>query len=238
MRLIPRRWDTTEGKKHVKTVPVKLIRAQNDGRKPHIDKEFAMESIENLRDLAEAMGEKTVFPSSEDDHARVAMGLLAANKQVPILRNMMYRVRLPDHDWVVATRHKLIPSVYAGLTFNEKGRLSYSGPTHIAIRSGKHDSSTAFTHLHDFAELMELEDFKGLAKTEEGEAKPIVMIFVDGGPDENPRFEKPLQAAIHHFEKYNLDAIFVSCFAPHQSAYNPVERFVKTDIALAVLLTF
>ena len=51
-----------------------------------------------------------------------------------------------------------------------------------------------------------------------------IMIFVDGGPDENPRYEKPLQAAIHHFVKFNLDAIFVSCFAPHQSAYNPVER--------------
>ena len=224
MRLIPRRWDTTEGKQHVKTVPVRLIRAQNDGRHPHPDKGFTMETIENLRELAEIMGTKCVFALSQDDRARVPLGLPAANKQVPILMNMMYRVRLPDHDWVVATRHKLIPSVYAGLAFDDKGRVSYSGPTFIAIRSGKHDSSTAYTHLSDFVELLDSDDFKNLAKNEFGEVKPIIMIFVDGGPDENPRYEKPLQAAIHHFVKFNLDAVFVSCFAPHQSAYNPVER--------------
>lgn len=102
--------------------------------------------MENLTDLADVMGEEVVLPLSQDDHARIALGLPAAKKQVPILMNMMNRVRLPDHDWVVATRHKLFPSVYAGLVLNDKGRLSYSGPTQIAIRTGKHDSSTAASH--------------------------------------------------------------------------------------------
>lgn len=50
---------------------------------------------------------------SVDDKARVPLGIAAATAQTPLLMHMEYRVRLPDHDWVVDDRHKLIPSVYA-----------------------------------------------------------------------------------------------------------------------------
>ena len=33
----------------------------------------------------------------------------AANKQSPLLMHVEYKVKLPD--WVIASRHKLIPSV-------------------------------------------------------------------------------------------------------------------------------
>ena len=69
--------------------------------------------------------------------------------------HMNYQIRLPDHDWVKAERHKLIPSVYAGILIKENGMrnpeaVSFSGPTLIRIRSGKHDSSTAITHAADY----------------------------------------------------------------------------------------
>lgn len=47
---------------------------------------------------------------------------------------------------------------------------------------------------------------------------------VDGGPDENPRYEKTIKVAIHHFNKLNLDALFVATNAPGRSAFNRVER--------------
>jgi len=104
-----------------------------------------------------------------------------------------YRIKLPDHDWVVADRHKLIPSVYAMLDIEPKkmGNLtavSYSGPTYIAIRSGKHDSSTAFSHGTDLETILQREEHISYTKTETGETKPVIIIVVDGGPDENPRF--------------------------------------------------
>ena len=69
------------------------------------------------------------------------LGLTAAHKQAPILMHMRYRVKLPDHDFQIAEKHKLIPSVYAGLEIepNKLGNpdaVSNSGPTHIVIRSG------------------------------------------------------------------------------------------------------
>ena len=54
--------------------------------------------------------------------------------------------------------------------------------------------------------------------------KPIVIITVDGGPDENPRYPKTLNAAYKSFTEHNLDALFIACHAPGHSAYNAVER--------------
>jgi hypothetical protein len=58
----------------------------------------------------------------------------------------------------------------------------------------------------------------------EEKVKPVIIITVDGGPDENPRYPKVLLQAISHFKKYDLDSIFIATHAPGQSAYNAVER--------------
>ena len=125
----------------MKTVPVRLLRAINVERKKHQDSHFAAAVNLHLRNFAEVMGPDVCFVVSQDDKARVHLGLPAATKQAPILMHLDYRIRLPDHDYVVAPRHKLIPSVYAGLAF-DGDKLSYSGPTYVAIRSGKHEKST------------------------------------------------------------------------------------------------
>lgn len=117
LRLIPRRFNSQEGKRHVKTVPVKLTRAQTSEHKQHINTEFAVASIRALESLASFLGPKEVFFISQDDKARIPLGITAANKQCAILMHLDYRVVLPDHDWVKAEKHKLIPSVYAGKNY-------------------------------------------------------------------------------------------------------------------------
>jgi hypothetical protein len=107
---------------------------------------------------------------------------------------------------------------------NENNDVGYSGPTYIAIRSAKHDRSDANSHTCDFDRLVGLKEFEKSARDYTGQVKPIVIITVDGGPDENPRFPKTLMAGIKKFRKYNLDALFVLTHAPGQSAYNVVER--------------
>ena len=70
--------------------------------------------------------------------------------------NMEYKIRLPDHDFVIAAGHNLTPSVIAGLVINEgkiENAVGYSGPTYIGIRNGKHDSSIAATHAADLRHL-------------------------------------------------------------------------------------
>lgn len=217
LRFQPHLANSAHGKRHINTVPVKLIRAYNTQRKPHVDSHFAAATVRFLKDLAVTFGNDAVFCLSQDDKARVPLGLPAAQKQGPILMKLDYKVKLPDHDWVIAARHKFIPSVYAALDIR-KSSVSYSGPTYIAIRSGKHSSSTAFTHALDIERLLQLPAFAPFCH------KPIWIFFVDGGPDENPRFPKTLQFASQHFKNNNLDGLFIATHAPHQSASNPVER--------------
>ncbi|CAG7734334.1 unnamed protein product, partial [Allacma fusca] len=192
LRLLPRDSLTIEGKRHVQTVPVRLIRAQNNFRKKHVDFHFTAATMMWLKQIGEIIGDQSVCVISQDDKSRVPLGLAAASKQAPILMHMEYQVSLPDHDWVVASRHKLIPSVYAGMSFNSQGKMTYSGPIYIAVRSGKHDSSTAKSHAADIRQLFELPAFASLVKRKDLTVKPIVIILSDGGPDENPRYPKTL----------------------------------------------
>lgn len=94
----------------------------------------------------------------------------------------------------------------------------------MANRSGKHSRSTAFSHAKDFERMLEIGQFDKMTRNSQGELKPILVCFVDGGPDENPRYPKTIQVAIHHFVKNDYDARFIATNAPGRSAFNPVER--------------
>ena len=48
-----------------------------------------------------------------DDKCKVPLGIAAGKKQQCILMRMDYKVKLPDHTFAVAEKHKLVPSVYA-----------------------------------------------------------------------------------------------------------------------------
>ena len=80
LRLIPRRADSIEAKKHVTTVPVKLMKAQTYNHKSHIDSKFAAASIHHLEQVASILGPEQVMFFSQDDKARVPIGTTAANK--------------------------------------------------------------------------------------------------------------------------------------------------------------
>lgn len=84
-RFLPRNSTTMEGKRHVTTVPIKLVRAANSARKEHADAHFAAATIAYMKDLATMMGKKCVFFLSQDNKARVLLGMTVANKQSPIL---------------------------------------------------------------------------------------------------------------------------------------------------------
>ena len=208
LRLVPRRNNTTEGFKHVKTVPVKLMRAQNSRHRSHVDTEFFTAIIRDLESLASFLGPQEVFFISQDDKARIPLGITAATKQSAILMHMDYRVTLPDHDFVKAERHKLIPSVYTCINIKEND-FANPGLTYVAVRSGKHDTSNAETHAIDIDNILKHDAFKSACKTHFGSIKPILIITSDGGPDENPRYEKVIKHSIEKFKKYDLDAVYV-----------------------------
>ena len=115
--------------------PSRCIRAQNDDHAKHVDGEFCTATIAHLEELSSILGPKEVCFISQDDKCRVSIGVTVANKQSPLLMHVEYRISLPDHDWVVADQHKLIPSIYAGIRIMPDGlgnrdAVSYSGSTY------------------------------------------------------------------------------------------------------------
>ena len=229
-RLVPHRANSDHGKRHVKTVPVKMTKAKTTSRNRHEDSSFTLLTKGYLKDIASHFGQNSVFAVSIEDKAKIPIGITAAKHQAPLVMHMDYQIRLPDHDFVKGAKHKLIPSVYAACQIKSPSpkkdpEITYSGPMYILIRSLKHDSSTAYTHGSDFDTLLSLDDLKEDALID-GQVKPIVLAFVDRGPDENPRFPKVQQVAIDHFKTYNLEAYIVMTLASGISAYNYVERIM------------
>lgn len=106
---------------------------------------------------------------------------------------------------------------------DQKEAVTFSGPTYIAIRSGKHSSSTASTHATDFKRLLNNPDFQCILKRPDGSLKPVLTMSVDGGHDENPRYKKVIAHAIDNFKSYYLDALFIFTNAPGRSAHNRVK---------------
>ena len=83
--------------------------------------------------------------------------------------------------------------------------------------------SSAYHHLQDMKRIRSFDIFDGSFKNN-GEAKPVMIVTVDGGPDKNSRHRKTIECAIDYFLSQDLDAFFLATNAPDRSAFNPVER--------------
>ena len=120
---------------------------------------------------------------SQHNKAKVSTGLTAANKQAPMLMYMEYQVTLPDHDFVVSPKHKLLLSVISDMKLVKSKDLTndavtYPGVTYIGIRNAKHSALSAFA----------LPEFATSFQTDRHEEKKVMIVTVDGSPDENPRY--------------------------------------------------
>ena len=224
LHLLSRNHRSIEGKRHVTTAPVKLYKSQNSKHASHPSTKFARASIRSLEELAAILGPPEVTFHSQDDKAKVPIGLTAANKQAPMLMHMEYQLTLPDHD-----KHKLMPSVIGDMKLVKSKDLTndavtYSGATYIGIRSAKHSASSAFAHFQDMMRVRSLPAFATSFQTGRHEEKKIIIVTVDGGPDENPRYEKTINCSIKYFVENGLDAFFLAKNAPDRSAFNRVER--------------
>ena len=142
---------------------------------------------------------------------------------------MEYQDTLPDHDFVVASKYKLIPSVIGDMKLVKSKDLTndavtYSGATYIGIRSAKHSTSSVFAHFQDMMRVRSLPEFATSFQNDRHKEKKVMIVTVDGGPDENPRYGKTINCSIKYFVENGLDAFFLATNAPGRSAFNRVER--------------
>ena len=89
---------------------------------------YAKSIQDDMQALESLFGPDAILYLSNDDKARVAIGITAANKQASMLMKVDYKVRILDHDFVIAPKHTLIPSVYAVCNIDPAdGKMTYSG---------------------------------------------------------------------------------------------------------------
>ena len=167
-----------------------MIQPENSLHNKHPDRIYAAESYNSAFHIYEIIGPKASIAFSVDDKSSVEICVTAAKEQRPMLMIMAARVCLPDHDFVKGSHHSLTPSVIGVNRLDEKGKVLYSGETYVAVRSLKHNSSSAYSHHKDLLRIIEL--FSEAFKTENGDVKLVMIKGTDVGPDENPRFEKKI----------------------------------------------
>ena len=88
LRLLPKGSASNHGKKHVRTVPVRLVRPENNLRRKHPDRSFAAESYNSAFKIAEVLGPSACVATSFDDKSSVHIGVTAAKRQGAMLMNM------------------------------------------------------------------------------------------------------------------------------------------------------
>ena len=140
-----------------------------------------------------------------------------------------YQVPLPDHGFVVDSKHKLIPWAIGNMKFVKSKDfpndvVSYTGTTYIAIRSAKLADSLAFHHLRDLNKVRSLPKLTDSFQDKSSKEKKVMIVTVDGGLDENPRYANTINWAIDYLNEHDLDAYFVVTNAPARSAFNRVEK--------------
>ena len=234
LRLLPRQKDSNEGEQDKKVANIKVCRAQPMKHAKNSDRWFASAIMHHIEDFAVLMGEENVAILGKYDKALIPLGMPAATKESPILMSMEYPVTLPDHFFVDASKHKLIPSIYTAREIKESG-LSRSGPTHAAIRSLKHDKPAAFAGFDDLNFIITSQNFEPFLK-HGGSLKPI-WIFTRDGHD-GPRFPTTRKALTKFFEDNDVDYIIAVCDASGLSAYHFIEsrmRPLSKELAGVVL---
>lgn len=159
------------------------------------------------------LGAQQCIYGGSDDEARVPLGIPAASKQQKVLMSMEHKVKLPDHDYVVAEKHKLIPSVTGYRTINNEinftnkaSGIKYSGPTYVAVRSAKSDTSDAWSHGIDILRTFEIDSFRETLYHND-KLKPIIIWESDGAADQSAKSDRMKKIWLHIFKTHDIDYI-------------------------------
>ena len=83
---------------------------------------------------------------------------------------------------------KLIPSVYLVINLADSSNTLRTGQLSIFIRPEYFVGTSSATHIADLESIVANENFSTLKK--EDKVRPIWILLVDGGPDENPKHMK------------------------------------------------
>ena len=224
--LLPHRSTTISAKAHYHPANIAIASVSRNEKNEHCDEHYCLASVKGAKQFAALFLTQSVI-ISQDDKAKIPLGIPAVGRTFQTMQSSREPVTLPDHDFPIGMQQKLIPSVYLLINPRDTNDTFRNGQLSIFIRPQYQVGTSSATHMSDLNSLTQDARFDEILKTD-GQIKPIWILLVDGGPDENSRHMKNIFEYCRMFRAFDLDYLSVRTHAPGQSAYNPVERSMAT----------
>nr|CAG8683580.1 15397_t:CDS:2 [Entrophospora candida] len=224
--LLPRQSNSIAARAHHHPAWVAVAGVSRAETRDHPNGHYCLASVKCAKQFATVFADMSVV-ISQDDKAKIGLGVPAVGRTFHTLQSVHEPVCVADHDFPVGSGQKLVPSVYLMIKPNESNDELRTGQLAIFVRRQWSLGTSSHTHMQDLESLTLDPQYDDVLKTN-GEIRPIWVLLVDGGPDENPRHLKNIKTYCQLFRKFDLDYLTVRTHAPGQSKYNPVERGMAT----------
>lgn len=198
LHLLPKDAEMKNGKHHIKTIPVASDQA---GNACGMDEAFCSSTANALKDVCSWFGPQLCNVACID----VQPG-----------------THLPNNNGEVVLR----PCVSALCTIipdKLSDAVSHAGPTYVALRSCKYDTSLPHMHdIHNFKRLFSC--FKDNMCDDSGAMKPILVLSVSRGQSSDFDYQRTLEVACHRFRTRHLDVLITMLHPPGCPGLIPVRR--------------
>ncbi|GBB92221.1 hypothetical protein RclHR1_19880001 [Rhizophagus clarus] len=181
--LLPSRSNTKAAKAHHHPAIIANASVSQTERNEHIDEHYCLASMKEAKQFAALFSTHSII-ISQDDKAKVPLSIPAVGKTFQTLQNFQEPVTLLNHDFLVDMQQKLIPSVYLLINLSDTNDAFHNGQLLIFIRSQYQVGINSSTYMSDLNSLIQDNRFDGILKIN-SQIKPIWILLVDGGPDEN-----------------------------------------------------
>ncbi|CAJ0641515.1 2201_t:CDS:1 [Entrophospora sp. SA101] len=224
--LLPHQSNSIAARAHHHPAWVAVARVSCAETRDHPNGHYCLASVKCAKQFATVFADMSVV-ISQDDKAKIGLGVPAVGRTFHTLQSVHEPACVADHDFPVGSGQKLVPSVYLMIKPNESNDELQTGQLAIFVRRQWSLGMSSHTHMQDLKSLTLDPQYDDVLKTN-GEIRPIWVLLVDGGPDENPRHLKNIKTYCQLFRKFDLDYLTVRTHTPGQSKYNPVERGIAT----------
>jgi len=205
--LLPHQSNSIAARAHHHPAWVAVAAVSRTEMRDHPDGHYCLASVKYARQFATAFADKSVI-ISQDDKAKIGLGIPAVGQTFHTLQSVHKPIRVADHDFPAGSGQKLVPSVYLMIKPNELNDELRTGQLAIFVRRQWSLGTSSITHMQDLERLTLDPQYNDILKTD-GEIRPIWVLLVDGGPDENPRHLKNIKMYCQLFRKFDLDYLTV-----------------------------
>ncbi|XP_062603864.1 uncharacterized protein LOC134265655 [Saccostrea cucullata] len=189
-------------------------------RASHVDEHYCAAIFLNMREYSVMNRDETCFICLDDkakiDYGEPGLAISSGVRGKKSIVPVSTALCALDHD--VASKGSLTPSVALVVDIPESGSRTdtfYRGQVYVTLKDSVFQPSTPFRHA---AELYKILD---------GNTKPILMLYTDGGPDHRTTYGAVKLSLIILFKLLDLDILIAARTAPGHSWANPAERIMS-----------